>query len=71
MNRALKLVNGLFRFWLTNGRSPGISLEYSNNFPHSIEVSTASTCLDAIEAQAVEPAAADAVVAAAKDLPSL
>ena len=47
--------------------SPGISLEYSYHFPHGIVVSTASTKprLDAIEAQAVEPAAADAVVAAA------
>jgi len=48
-------------------------VEYSYHFPHGIVVSTASTRprLDAIEAQAVEPAAADAVVAAAKDLPSL
>ena len=47
--------------------SPGISLEYSYHFPHGIVVSTASTRprLDAIEAQAVEPAAADPVVAAA------
>ena len=42
--------------------SPGISLEYSYHFPHGIVVSTAST---KPRQDAIEPAAADAVVAAA------